>query len=182
MTDSSLSPPADSPAGPAPAAQLLESERLDRRVVAYWWLSGIVSSLVLAAMVGGMLVVGRTELQARGLWTLATWVGGALVGVKLAWSVLAPPLSWMRWRWGMDEELLVLRWGIISHYERAIPISRLQHVDLTRGPIERLFGLSTLIVHTAGTSAASFDLPGLADKVARSLRDRILTARGDDVV
>jgi len=169
-------------AAPPQDATALETERLDRRVVGYWWLSGIVSTVVLALVVGGMLFAGRGELTSRGLWPLASWTGAVLVGTKLAWSVIAPPLSWMRWRWGMDDELLVLRWGIISHYERAIPISRLQHVDLSRGPIERLFGLTTLIVHTAGTSAASFDLPGLAHPVAAALRDRVLASRGDDVV
>jgi membrane protein YdbS with pleckstrin-like domain len=194
MSESTTPPPtgpwaADSaaaaplPTAPAPSpAHLLETERLDRRVVVYWWLAGLVSTAILAAVVGGVLFVAQRELQQRDLWTTALTVGVVLVGLKMAWTIVAPPLSWVRWRWGMDHELLVLRWGIISHHERAIPISRLQHVDLTRGPIERLFGLTTLVVHTAGTSAASFDLPGLADAEARALRDRILAARGDDVV
>lgn len=182
MTDPSFPEEPEQDAGGPPAAHLLETERLDRRVVVYWWLSGFVSTAILAAIVAGVLWAAQAELRERDLWAVAFWGGSFLVGLKLAWTVLAPPLSWMRWRWGMDAELLVLRWGIISHYERAIPITRLQHVDLTRGPIERLFGLTTLVVHTAGTSAASFELPGLADPEARSLRDRILAARGDDVV
>ncbi|MEZ5963732.1 MAG: PH domain-containing protein [Planctomycetota bacterium] len=182
MTDPNLPSPASAPGADEPLVSTLETERLDRRVVAYWWLSGLVSSAILALFLGGLLFAGRVELEARQLWQVASWACGGLIGVKLAWALVAPPLSWARWRWGMDDQLLVLRWGIISHYERAIPVSRLQHIDLTRGPIERLFGLSTLVVHTAGTSAASFDLPGLADGVARTLRDRILAARGDDVV
>jgi hypothetical protein len=160
----------------------LERQRLDRRVVAYWWLAGTVSTAILAGVLYGLLLVTRSELAARGLWRPALYAAAVLLSLKIAWTVIAPPWSWRRWRWGMDHELLVLRWGIISHHERAIPISRLQHVDLTRGPIERMFGLTTLVVHTAGPSAASFDLPGLADADARALRDRILAARGDDVV
>jgi membrane protein YdbS with pleckstrin-like domain len=71
---------------------------------------------------------------------------------------------------------------VIFHEEKAIPVSRLQHVDLTRGPIERAFGLATLVVHTAGTEAASFRLPGLTADRAGQLRDAILEARGDDTV
>jgi membrane protein YdbS with pleckstrin-like domain len=56
----------------------------------------------------------------------------------------------------------------------------MQHVDLTRGPIERLFGLATLVVFTAGNEGSAFRVPGLAAARARSLRDRILEARGDD--
>jgi hypothetical protein len=160
----------------------LETERLDRRVIAWWWLSGLVSTAVLAAVAAGVLFSVRGELVTRGLWRPVFYGACGVVGLKLAWTLIAPPLSWHRWRWGMDHELLMLRWGILWHHERAIPVSRLQHVDLTRGPIERLFGLTTLVVHTAGTSAASFDLPGLADPAARALRDRILAARGNDIV
>ncbi|MGA0058478.1 MAG: PH domain-containing protein [Planctomycetota bacterium] len=53
---------------------------------------------------------------------------------------------------------------------------------MTRGPIERAFGLATLVVHTAGTEAASFRLPGLTADRAGQLRDAILEARGDDTV
>ena len=160
----------------------LEIHRLDRRVVVWWWLSGLVTTVLIAAVFAALLLSVRQELGARGLFWPACYAACGVVGLKLAWTLVAPPLSWQRWRWGIDLELLMLRWGIIWHHERAIPISRLQHVDLTRGPIERLFGLTTLVVHTAGTSAVSFDLPGLTDADARALRDRILAARGNDVV
>lgn len=171
-------------AAPEPPAALpaLVGQRLGGRVVPYWWLSGLVSTAVLAGILFAIFTALRGELRERRLQEVALWSGYGLLSLKLAWTIVAPPWSWRRWRWGIDSELLTLRWGIISHYERVIPISRLQHVDLTRGPIERLFGLTTLVVHTAGTSAASFDLPGLDDVVARALRDRILATRGNDVV
>ncbi len=183
MTEPSFPPPADpgaTDATAAPPATL--TLRLDRRVVPYWWFSGVTSTVILAALLTGAGFVFRRELVARDAWDTALWTATALLSLRLAWALVAPPWSWHRWRWGLDPELLLLQWGIISHHERAIPISRLQHVDLTRGPIERLFGLTTLVVHTAGTEASSFRLPGLADADARGVRDRILAARGDDIV
>ncbi len=75
-----------------------------------------------------------------------------------------------------------MRYGIFFHEERTIPINRLQHVDLSRGPIERLFGLATLVVFTAGNEGSAFRVPGLRVSVAEPLRDQILAARGDDVL
>lgn len=166
----------------APEAPTPVDLRLDRRVVPYWWLAGLTSTVILAGLLSGAAFVFRRELVARGYWDTLIWTAGTLLSVRATWAIIAPPWSWRRWRWRIDPELLLLRWGIISHHERAIPISRLQHVDLTRGPIERLFGLTTLVVHTAGTESSSFRLPGLADVDARAVRDRILAARGDDVV
>jgi membrane protein YdbS with pleckstrin-like domain len=106
--------------------------------------------------------------------------GATLLGLRLAWVIVSPPLAYRRWRFAVADPLMLVRYGIIFHGERAIPISRLQHVDLLRGPVERLFGLATLIVHTAGTEDTSFRLPGLAPATAQALRDQLLAARGDD--
>ena len=40
----------------------------------------------------------------------------------------------------------------------------------------------TLVVFTAGTEGATFRVPGLPIARARQMRDRILAARGDDVI
>ena len=51
-----------------------------------------------------------------------------------------------------------------------IPMSRVQHVDTGRGPIERRFGLATVVLYTA---AGPSKIPGLAGEVADRLRDHI---------
>ncbi len=132
-----------------------------------------------------MLLVGATA------WASSQWpehAGLTILGASLAAAfvlavtLISPPLAYVRWRFSVDEELLLARYGIIWIEEKSIPISRLQHVDVLRGPIERLFGLATLVVFTAGTEGAHFRLPGLAVARARQLRDLILAARGDDVI
>ena len=58
----------------------------------------------------------------------------------------------------------------------------MQHTDVSQGPLERRFGLATLVVHTAGTAHASVELPGLQHAVAIEVRDFLVTAgRGDAV-
>ncbi len=155
-------------------------ERLDGRVVTYWLLSGLVSLLIMLGIGIGALTLFWEEIpfEASVKYGVAFGIGG----IMLAWTVIAPPLAFARWRFQITLELLLARYGIIFHEEKAIPISRLQHVDLTRGPIERMFGLATLVVFTAGTEGASFRLPGLAVARAEQLRDQILETRGDDVI
>ena len=187
MTDlpESFDPVAAEP-GPADSAadrrdpERPDFERLDPRVVPYWLLSGSFGVLVLGAIAVAVLLAFRAPLAEAFTAVLAVLL--SLFGLMLLWQLVAPPLAFRRWRFRIDEDLLVARYGIIFHEEKAIPVSRLQHVDLTRGPIERMFGLATLVVHTAGTEAASFRLPGLAAARAAELRDLILEARGDDVV
>lgn len=187
---------------PAPQAQSLASApvpqgpiaqpgvTLDKRVVVYWILSGLISWGILSTFLGGAAAFVYHQTTGGGedvsgwiqAWTyvLPTVVG--LSGLLLAWTLISPPLAYARWRYSVDTDLLLARYGIFFIEEKAIPISRLQHVDLYRGFLERMFGLTTLIVFTAGTEGAHFRLPGLSLARARELRDLILAARGDDVI
>lgn len=155
-------------------------ERLDFRVVPAWMVSGLVSLAVLTALGVGATGLFGSEIRSELPWLPTAALG--LLALMVLWTVLQPLLAWQRWRFRVDDRLLSARYGIVFHEEKIIPMSRLQHVDLTRGPIERAFGLATLIVHTAGSEGATFRLPGLRDARARALREQVLEARGDDVV
>ena len=61
-----------------------------------------------------------------------------------------------------------------------MPRSRVQHLDIERGPIERRFGLATLGVHTAGTRLSALRQGGFRDADAVALRDALLPEAGDD--
>jgi uncharacterized protein len=53
----------------------------------------------------------------------------------------------------------------------------MQFVDVTAGPLDRRFGLSTVQLHTAA-AATDASIPGLVPAEAARLRDR-LAARGE---
>lgn len=153
-------------------------ERLQARVVPYW----IVADGFGAAVVTGLAwFVGRPLLaQHWSVWSPG-WETTLLVFCLslLGLSVVTAPLAFARWRFGYLGDLLMMRYGILFVEERAVPVRRMQHVDLVRGPIERLFGLATLVVFTAGNEGSAFRVPGLSPARAMELRDRIVQARGD---
>ena len=160
------------------AATLRPPERLAARVVPYWIVSDGLTSIVVAALAWFLL---RPWLAANwSAWSdaLANVLLGICIGL-VALAVLVPPLSYARWRFGFVGDLLLMRYGILFVEERAVPVRRMQHVDLVRGPIERLFGLATLVVFTAGNEGSAFRVPGLPASRAQELRDRIVQMRGD---
>jgi uncharacterized protein len=159
-------------------AAIVPTERLAARVVPYWILSDGLTSIVLSALAW---FVARPLLeQSWSSWspTLEYVLLGICLGL-LALALAAPPLSFVRWRYEFRGDLLLMRYGILFVEERAVPVRRMQHVDLMRGPIERLFGLATLIVFTAGNEGSAFRVPGLPVSRAQELRDRIVQMRGD---
>jgi uncharacterized protein len=162
-------------AEPAPRA----GERLESRVVVLW----LVTGLVRAALLSFALVYGADSFRAEaGLPDWATGVVWASAAFLLVAAIVAPPWAYATWRFAADDRLLSMRHGMIFVEDRRIPVPRMQHVDITRGPVERLFGLATLVVYTAGNEGSAFRVPGLSNVRAEALRDGIMRARGRYVV
>ena len=78
----------------------------------------------------------------------------------------------------LREHDLSLRSGVISHRVESLPFSRVQHVNIHRGPIERSLGLATLQVSTAGPDIS---IPGLDRADAERIK-LLVTERADAVL
>lgn len=103
--------------------------------------------------------------------------GGYLIGAAVLLGILLvlilPHRIYRRWGFDMGaEQLRVLR-GFLWRTDTIVPFNRIQHIDVAQGPLQRFFGLSTLIVHTAGTHNSIVTLPGLATADAEDMRETI---------
>ena len=127
---------------------------------------------VLYAVPGALLVAAATAVAAPG-WIL--WVGRLVAPVALVLGWVWAVRRYARVGYAVTEEVLRVRDGVLVHTDAAVPLFRVQHIDVERGPLERWLGLATLVVHTAAP-AADTTLPGIAAAEAISLRDTILEA------
>lgn len=158
--------------------------RLDPRHVAHGRVVGAVTTAILAfalAIAVLVVLVAADGLTVGGRLLVA---GGALALVAamgaLAWRWPATVHAHTCYRWG--DEGLEIRRGVWWRREIHLPRSRVQHTDVSQGPLERRFGLATLHVFTAGTENAEVRLGGLAHASATAVRDHLLAGTGDDVV
>ena len=55
------------------------------------------------------------------------------------------------WRYRVDADEIEIWSGVLWRQAVVVPRSRVQHIDVSQGPIERSYGLATLSIHTAGT-------------------------------
>jgi uncharacterized protein len=125
----------------------------------------VVLGAVVAIEVAGGVAAGAVAASGAGVVAL-----GLGLAVLLARRVRA---------WGYAERAddLMVRRGVLVRRLSVIPYGRMQFVDVTAGPFERVFGLSTVRLHTAA-AASDARIPGLAGEEATRLRDR-LTALGE---
>ena len=125
--------------------------------------SAIGFALPLGLAAGVLSLVFRFNAS----WLLAPIVAltGALCGAWL--GIRRHRLT----RWKLDEDGFALQRGNWWRIESRVPISRVQHLDLKRGPLERMLQLATLVIHTAGTRMAAVSVAGLDGEDAERLRD-----------
>jgi uncharacterized protein len=166
-------------AGPAVAKEI-EFCKLDPRVVQLW---RITRSIGYTVFFGFIVVASTVVLLATrnfGLYVPVVW---GVIFLFFAFLVFwYPRRAYEAWGYRVDDKVFEARSGIFFRVIQLLPLSRLQHVDLHRGPLERAHVLASLVLYTAGTHAAILVIPGLdADEAAR-LRDHLVEIGGDDGV
>ena len=92
----------------------------------------------------------------------------------LVYPTLVGPLRrFAAWGYRMDEDELQLVHGLWTHVHTVVPLGRVQHIDVSQGPLERAWKVCRLVIHTAGTMHSEVVLPGLSRAEAEAMRDVI---------
>lgn len=106
--------------------------------------------------------------------TPAGGLPSALVPLLGLMAVLVVPgRYYQRLGYALHPRMLQVVRGWLFHTDTIVPLVRVQHIDVTRGPLDKAFGTATLVVHTAGTHNSIVTLPGLAPERAAEIRDEI---------
>jgi uncharacterized protein len=100
------------------------------------------------------------------------WMVLALFGAWHAYSW--PPRAYQHTFYRIDEQGIEIRKGVYWRIVVNVPRSRVQHIDVSQGPIERRYGLGTLVIYTAGTDHAKVELSGLEHSRALRIREHLL--------
>jgi membrane protein YdbS with pleckstrin-like domain len=138
-----------------------------------WYLTLAVSLVVL---VGSFVQLGPR----RWYWCLLLWlvVAGALRWFSYRW----PEVVYRHTAYHVDDDGIEIASGVFWRAVSNVPRSRVQHTDVSQGPLERKHGLGHLIIYTAGTAHSKVDLPGLDHQTALGIRDHLLPRKAADVV
>lgn len=161
-------------AAPLPAAIDGDAPRLPAGLhpvlPAYRWVLRVQLLLTWLPLVIGALVLDNFVL-------IDTPYGGLLSAVlgflALAAVTLVPRRIHRRLGYRLSDRTLRIVRGWLFHTDTLVPLVRVQHLDVARGPLDKAFGTASLVVHTAGTHNSIVTLPGLAPETAEAMRAAI---------
>jgi membrane protein YdbS with pleckstrin-like domain len=143
-----------------------------------WIVTASVAAGSFIALIVFVLVESRSVAVVAllaALWPVAV--------ASLGWFCYRfPELEYRRTWYSVDDHGIQIQRGVYWRELTTVPRSRVQHTDVRQGPLERRYGLGTLVIHTAGIAHARVELPGLAHADALKIRDQLLPLETDDAV
>jgi membrane protein YdbS with pleckstrin-like domain len=158
--------------------RLLDPRYIGVQRTARWITTGVLALITLPIAV--IAVVAGLSGGLLAFWPLLAWT--TLAGLLAWWAQAWPPVIYRHASYVVAPEGIEIRRGVIWRVIINVPRSRVQHTDVSQGPLERSSELGTLVIYTAGTDEASVQLPGLPHPFALRIRDHLLPRAADDVV
>ncbi|RNJ27508.1 hypothetical protein Nmn1133_05250 [Halosegnis longus] len=156
---------------------MADRQTLDSGVRVVWGVWALVGALMLAGIAGaaGFATVAQILLPAGVTFLVVAGLG-----------VVYTLARYRAWWYAVQADSLHLSRGVLTRVHTVVPFVRVQHVDVSRGPLERALGLSSVVVYTAGSRGADVTIPGLtpdrADRLQQRLKRLAIDAEGEDAV
>jgi len=142
------------------------SRPVDRRAIRWWLTQALVTVLppVLVLVLLALLIPPARP------WLL---LSAAVLGVPgLVYVAAMPPWRYRVHRWETTQDAVFTRAGWLRQQWRVAPMARIQTVDTVRGPLQQMFGLSTVVVTTA-SAAGALKIGGLDHRRARDVVEEL---------
>ncbi|MFT4797338.1 MAG: membrane protein YdbS with pleckstrin-like domain [Candidatus Azotimanducaceae bacterium] len=80
-------------------------------------------------------------------------------------------------RFAIREHDILFESGVFWRSQTIQPLNRVQHVEISSGPIDKRFGLAEIHLFSSGSGSATYIIPGLPVSVAEDLREFVLRHR-----
>lgn len=150
----------------------MQLSNVDPAIIRVWRWHGALTVLMF------FVIAAAISLPIPVLWPVPPVL--AIIGLVFAW--VWPAVAYRHLRFGVDETGIAIESGVVWRSRVALPRVRIQHTDVSQGPLERRYGIGTLKLYTAGSRHVRIELPGLNHDEALALRDALLAeGRGSGV-
>ncbi|MEX2324822.1 MAG: PH domain-containing protein [Nitriliruptoraceae bacterium] len=151
-------------APPIPADQFSEARSLHP--------SSVVLGIPTAQLVQALFVPAAAVIATGGLLSVG------IIGVVMVVGLVGRTLAWLRFRFSFDGEVVRISSGVLSRNYRTVAIGRIQQVEIDRPALQRLFGVASIRIETAGSaSEPEVELRVLRDVDAVAFRNAVRASK-----
>ena len=137
----------------------------EKKILPVWIGTFVIISAIVSGVVSGLL----WHFQSFNLTDTFT----AIFAVLTVFSIVLGYVRYRAWRYTLRDDHMYLERGVFTRVRTMVPYVRIQHVDTQKTVIDRILGLSRVVVYTAGSRGADVTVPGLLPDDAREMQERL---------
>lgn len=149
------------PPDPPPGGKVVRTFNASPRYLHYCLLAVWVGSGIVFAIAGVMAVFAATQ---GGGWSIAAAVFAFLGLVAASFGYVATRLEFEMRFYILTDRSLRIREGVLFLRESTLTFANVQNLRIKRGPLQQIFGISDVLVDTAGGAGGTKDVEGQAMK------------------
>ncbi|PPK95505.1 putative membrane protein [Nonlabens xylanidelens] len=109
------------------------------------------------------------------------WYIIALISFVAIMSLVSPVIKYIYFTFHLESDELIIQKGLIQKERKAIPLERIQSINITQNVVQRILGIVSLEVDTAGSKAKELEIPGLDREFASQFKE-LLQERKEEIV
>ncbi len=126
---------------------------------------------LISSLVFGFGIIVAIAILACKIEFVVFVIYGSLLAICMLWIFLYIPAFYKTLQYRISDEGVHLNKGVFWKVKTTVPFSKITNIDITQGPLERIFGISTIHVQTAGASGqqnakAELVMHGISDPAA----------------
>ncbi len=154
----------------------LQYKKISKKAEGAMRITAVITSVILLIVVAAAMLILSFALEENNsaLSIIAPIVIVVTVVLALADIIVVPRIRYNRYKYYLDDEMLLVVEGLFFITKSIVPIERIHQVAIKSGPIDRMFGMSNVVVTTAGgeVKIAFLETP-VAEEIANRLRIRV---------
>lgn len=146
----------------------MEFNKLDKRILISWRIVRLISIFIIGAiMTTVMIIISRQSFFEPYMFYAHILVG--IISLYMLISLyLFPIIEYRQWGYIISDDRVEIRHGIFFIKNTVVPIVRIQHIEISQGPINRKLGISVVNIHTA---SGRFGIEGISNEDASSITE-----------
>ena len=153
-----------------PAVESVQLQPISRKYLQLLRIEWLITAIVLA-VIATLLILFLPYWKENFHWA---WLAGSyLLLMGLYYFLLEKAFPYKAF--AVREHDVIFQKGWIVRKTKICPYNRIQNCSLQSGPLERKYGLASLLLYTAGSEGADMRIPGLVKEEAEQLRHFILS-------
>ena len=150
----------------------MEYNKLNENAKKAWRLSNFIVLIIVSAIAIGLRIVFNHKLGKYGF--VASIIVAVIIFLLIVDVLINPIIEYKQWKYIITEDRIEFVHGIYFLTTTIIPMVRIQHIDIEEGPINRMYKLAKITIHTAGGVHKIDGLPKeKAQEISEYIKERI---------